>query len=48
MSSMLDAFDAAADEDSVQPRGQHREIATDHMVTDNRPQELTDLLLALG
>jgi pimeloyl-ACP methyl ester carboxylesterase len=42
-----DAFWAAADRAKASPDWRYREIATDHMVTTNRPQHLADLLLEL-
>ncbi len=42
------AFDAAARHAAESPRWHLREIATNHMVANNRPQELADLLLALA
>lgn len=40
------AFSAAAERAKGSDRWRYREIATNHMVLSNRPQELTDILLA--
>jgi hypothetical protein len=42
------AFWAAADRVRSAAGWQYREIATDHMIPANRPEELADLLLALA
>jgi hypothetical protein len=41
------AFWAAADRARQSPAWRYREIATDHMIASNRPEELTRLLLDL-
>ena len=43
-----DAFEAASQHALASPRWRHHGIATNHMVASNRPQELTELLLALA
>jgi len=42
------AFWAAADRAKASPAWRYREIATNHMVASNRPEELTRLLLELA
>jgi hypothetical protein len=42
------AFWAAADRAKSSPEWRYREIATNHMVPNNRPQEPAELLLELA
>jgi hypothetical protein len=42
------AFAAAAEHARSSPAWRYREIATSHLVAQNRPRELADLLLELA